>query len=146
MPSKQRPISTSDSPRPRNRKPVAGPTPAVGHDPNVSHIAPGLRALAVPVRELSLIVGNPRSHPAKSLEAIKAALVEYGQVETILVNRRKQPWEVIHGNGRLQAALDLGWNYVAANIIDVDDAAAKAFIQVRKPPRGLRMSRRNQPN
>jgi DNA modification methylase len=73
------------------------------------------------------MVGNPRIHPAKNLEAIKAALLEYGQVETILVNRRKQPWEVIHGNGRLQAALDLGWSYVAANIVDVDDATAKAM-------------------
>jgi ParB-like chromosome segregation protein Spo0J len=83
--------------------------------------------LAVPVAELSLMVGNPRSHPAKNLEAIKAALVAYGQVETILVNRRKQPWEVIHGNGRLQAALELGWTHVAANIVAVDDATAKAM-------------------
>jgi hypothetical protein len=29
-------------------------------------------------------------------QAIKAALAEYGQVETVLVNRRKRPWEVIH--------------------------------------------------
>jgi DNA modification methylase len=76
------------------------------------------------------MVGNPRSHPTKNLEAIKAALVEYGQVETILVNRRKHPWEVIHGNGRLQGALDLGWKYVAANIVDVDDATAKAMAVV----------------
>jgi DNA modification methylase len=86
--------------------------------------------LAVPVAELSLMVGNPRSHPAKNLEAIQAALQEYGQVETILVNRRKQPWEVIHGNGRLQAALELGWTHVAANIVDVDEATAKAMAVV----------------
>src|SRR5206468_4752978 len=125
-----RPIKKSDSSSSRNRKPVAEATPAVDHDPNLSHIAPGLRGLAVPVKELSLMVGNPRAHPAKNLEAIKAALVEYGQVETILVNRRKQLWEVIHGNGRLQAALDLGWTHVAANIVDVDDATAKAMAVV----------------
>jgi hypothetical protein len=34
---------------------------------------------------------------------------------------------VIHGNGRLQAALELGWTHVAANIVDVDDATAKAM-------------------
>lgn len=106
------------------------PTPALRSEPDLSHIAPGLRALAVPVAELTLMVGNPRSHPAKNLEAIKAALVEYGQVETILVNRRKQPWEVIHGNGRLQAARELGWTHVAANIVDVDDATAKAMTVV----------------
>jgi hypothetical protein len=76
------------------------------------------------------LVGNPRSHPTKNLEAIKAALVEYGQVETILVNRRRQPWEVIHGNGRLQDALELGWTHVAAHIIDVDEATAKAMAVV----------------
>jgi DNA modification methylase len=99
-------------------------------EPDLSHIAPGLRHLAVPVGQLSLMVGNPRSHPTKNLEAIKAALVEYGQVETILVNRRRQPWEVIHGNGRLQEALELGWTHVAAHIIDVDDATAKAMAVV----------------
>jgi DNA modification methylase len=103
------------------------PAPAPSNEPDRSHIAPGLRSLAVRVAELTLMVGNPRAHPAKNLEAIKAALQEYGQVETILVNRRKQPWEVIHGNGRLQAALELGWTHVAANIVDVDDATAKAM-------------------
>ncbi len=77
--------------------------------------------------ELALMVGNPRAHPVENLEAIKAALREFGQVETILVNSRKKPWEVIHGNGRLQAALELGWTHVAANIIDVDDNTAKAM-------------------
>ncbi len=74
----QGPIDTSGSSRPRKRKPVAAAVPAAGQEPHPSYIAPGLRALAVPVAELSLMVGNPRSHPAKNLEAIKAALVEYG--------------------------------------------------------------------
>jgi hypothetical protein len=51
-------------------------------------------------------------------------------VETILVDRCKKPWEVIHGNGRLQAALDLGWTTIAANIVDVDDATPKAMAVV----------------
>jgi DNA modification methylase len=130
MSIRETPINTSPDSSPGSPKPVALAAPAAGHEPNLSHIAPGLRALAVPVAQLALMVGNPRSHPAKNLKAIKAALVEYGQVETILVNRRKQPWEVIHGNGRLQAALELGWNYVAANIVDVDDATAKAMAVV----------------
>jgi DNA modification methylase len=96
--------------------------------PDLSHISPGLRHLAVPVAQLSLMVGNPRSHPARNLEAIKTALVEYGQVETILVNRRKR--EVVHGNGRLQAALELGWTHVAVHVIDVDEATARAMAVV----------------
>jgi hypothetical protein len=127
MPVNQRPIDTAGGSRPRTRKAVAAPAQTTKYEPDLSHIALGLRSLAVPVAELTLMVGNPRSHPAKNLAAIKAALAEYGQVETILVNRRKQPWEVIHGNGRLQAALELGWTHVAANIVDVDDATAKAM-------------------
>jgi hypothetical protein len=118
------PINTSGGSK---RKPINAAPPAADQEVNLSNIALGLRALAVPVAELSLMVGNPRLHPVKNVAAIKAALVEYGQVETILVNRRKQPWEVIHGNGRLQAALELRWTHVAANIVDVDDATAKAM-------------------
>jgi hypothetical protein len=85
------PINTSGESRSRKGKLIASPAQATSHEPDLSHIAPGLRQLAVPVAELALMVGNPRSHPAKNREAIKAALVEYGQVETILVNRRQQP-------------------------------------------------------
>ena len=80
MPKVQRPISASARSRPGKRRPVA---PAVSREPNLSHIAPGLRSLAVRVAELSLMVGNPRAHPVKNLEAIQAALLEYGQVETV---------------------------------------------------------------
>ncbi len=130
MPNTPQPSTTSGSSSPQNRKQDTAAKQLACREPDLSHIAPGLRALAVPVAELSLMVGNPRTHPAKNLEAIKAALLEYGQVETILVNRRKQPWEVIHGNGRLQAAMELAWTHVAANIVDVDDATAKAMAVV----------------
>ena len=46
---------------------------------------------------------------------------------TIAMDDHWIAWEVIHGNGGLQAALDLGWTHVAANIVDVDDATAKAI-------------------
>jgi DNA modification methylase len=126
MPSKQ---TENDAARSRSRlnKPIATSALTADQNTDLSHIAPGLRPLAMPVAQLTLMVGNPRLHPVKNLEAIKASLMEYGQLETILVNRRRQPWEVIHGNGRLQAALDLGWKYIAANIVDVDDATAKAM-------------------
>src|SRR5262249_6981878 len=86
------------APTQKRSLPTNGKTPSAQKTcgPALSHIARGLRSLAVPVSELAQMVGNPRSHPAENLEAIKAALQEYGQVETILVNRRKRPWEVIH--------------------------------------------------
>ncbi len=75
----QSPINTSVGSKPRQRKTVTTPTRVTNHESDLSHIAPGLRPLAMPVAELRLMVGNPRSHPAKNLEAIKAALVEYGR-------------------------------------------------------------------
>ncbi len=125
MPIIERPIDPARDSRPRKRKPVATAAQAMSHEPDLSHIAPELRHLAVPVAALTLMVRNPRRHPAKNLEAITAALIKFGQLETILVNRRTG--EVIHGNGRLQAALELGWTHVAVNIVDVDDATAKAM-------------------
>jgi DNA modification methylase len=130
MPVKPKSSNTIGRSRSRKEKPVAAAGQTTIHESKLCHIAPGLRPLAVPVSDLTLMVGNPRSHPAENLEAIKAALVEYGQVETILVNRRKHPWEVVHGNGRLQAALELGWTHVAVNIVDIDDATAKAMTMV----------------
>jgi DNA modification methylase len=123
-------VNTSDGSYSRKPRRVAASGQATSHEPDLSHIAPGLRPLAVRIAELTPMLGNPRLHPVKNLDAIKAALLEYGQVEPILVNRRKQPWEVVHGNGRLEAGLELGWEYMAATIIDVDEVTAKAMTMV----------------
>jgi ParB-like chromosome segregation protein Spo0J len=63
----------------------------------------------VPVSELTFMIGNPRTHDAANLTAIKGSLAQFGQLEPLVVNRRPQPPVVLGGNGRLQAALELGW-------------------------------------
>src|SRR5438309_1119514 len=73
--------------------------------PDLSHIAEGLRSLAVPITELTFMVGNPRKHDDANLAAIQGSLAQFGQLEPLVVNRRPNPPVVIGGNGRLQAAL-----------------------------------------
>jgi DNA modification methylase len=96
-------------------------------NPNLSHIAETLRPLAVPVSELTFMIGNPRTHAAANLTAIKGSLAQFGQLEPLVVNRRPQPPVVLGGNGRLQAALDLGWKYLAVSYVDVDEPTAHAI-------------------
>src|SRR5260370_36785305 len=73
----QKPSCASGSSRRRREKPDGAVEDAACQQPNLSHIAPGLRPLAVPVAELSLMVGHPRSYPTQNLEDIEDALVAY---------------------------------------------------------------------
>jgi hypothetical protein len=70
--------------------------------PDLSHIAAGLRGLAVPCDSLTLDPANARRHPAKNLEAVRASLRVYGQRKPLVVNRRTSAVEA--GNGTLEAA------------------------------------------
>ena len=96
-------------------------------NPDLSHIAEALRPLAVPVSELTFMIGNPRTHDAANLTAIKGSLAQFGQLEPLVVNRRPQPPVVLGGNGRLQAALELGWTYLAVCYVNVDEPTAHAI-------------------
>ena len=96
-------------------------------NPDLSHIAEALRPLAVPVSELTFMIGNPRTHDAANLTAIKGSLAQFGQLEPLVVNRRPRPPVVLGGNGRLQAALELGWKYLAVCYVDVDEPTAHAI-------------------
>lgn len=89
---------------------------------DTSHIAEGLRHLATPEDTLIIDPENSREHNPANLAAIRESLLELGQDQVIVyreVNR-----VVIKGNGRLQAARDLGWDCVAAIGVDEDEARA----------------------
>src|SRR5260370_36136985 len=58
------------------------------------------------------------------MEAIKKSLAEFGQDNPLVV--QKQGMIVGKGNGRLQAALRLGWEWIAAFVVDEDDVRAVA--------------------
>lgn len=89
------------------------------------HIAPGLLPLAVPVSQLVLDPRNARKHDERNLDAIKDSLARFGQRLPLVV--QKQGMVVRAGNGRLRAALALGWDSIAAVVVDESDAEAAAF-------------------
>ena len=91
---------------------------------DLSHIAEGLRGLAVEVDSLHADPANARKGHA--VERIAASLRQYGQRKPIVVNRL-QGNKVEAGNGTLSAARLLGWSHVAAVFVEDDAATATGF-------------------
>lgn len=117
-------------PRRKAASPAAPPDQASPIGDDLSYITPSLRPLAVPISDVAFMLGNPLLHPEDQLEDLRASLREFGQVEPLVVNRRPSPPVVIGGNGRLQAALSLGWSHVAVAFVDLSDARANALAVV----------------
>ncbi len=90
-----------------------------------THIAEPLRGLAIDIDELHADPANARRHDVKNIAAIKASLAKFGQRSPVVVQR--QGMTVRAGNGRLEAARELGWTHIAALVIDEDDVTATAF-------------------
>lgn len=85
-------------------------------------ITPSLRPLAVPVASLALLPGNPRRG---DVDAVAGSLARFGQRKPIVV--RASDRVIIAGNHTFQAAQRLGWEEIAAVLVDDDDATAQAY-------------------
>jgi hypothetical protein len=90
-----------------------------------AHIAEPLRKLAVPISELHPDPSNARRHGQRNLDAIQASLAAFGQRKPLVVQR--EGMIVRAGNGTLAAAQALGWDHIAAVVIDEDSAQAVQF-------------------
>lgn len=88
-------------------------------------IAPQLTGLAVSLASLTLDPNNARVHPETSIEVIKKSLSTFGQMKPIVV--RKSSRIVVAGNGTVQAARELGWTKIAANVVDLTDVEAISY-------------------
>ena len=88
-------------------------------------IAEQIQHLALPIADLSVDGDNARVHGSKNLDAIKESLTRFGQRVPLVV--QKDGMVVRAGNGRLVAAMELGWEEIAAVVVDDDDAEAMAF-------------------
>jgi site-specific DNA-methyltransferase (adenine-specific) len=84
-------------------------------------IVEGLVPLAVPMKELKLMPGNPRRG---NVDAVAKSLEMFGQRKPIVALK---DGTVIAGNHTLQAAAKLKWDRIAVVWVDDDDATAKAF-------------------
>lgn len=70
----------------------------------------------VPLGALHPDPANARSHGERNLEAIKASLARFGQVEPLVI--QKSTGRVIGGHGRLESMRALGW--IEADIVEVE--------------------------
>lgn len=82
----------------------------------------------VATKELAFFHKNPRHG---DIDTIAESLKVNGQYRAIVVNRGThtgRPMEVLAGNHTLKAALKLGWDTIAAHIIDIDDQQAARIV------------------
>lgn len=101
--------------RKRRRAPAAS-------EPN--RIASDLTSLRRPIGSVRRHPQNPRRHP--HLEQLKASIDRWGQLRPVLVQR--STGYIVAGNGTHQAIEELGWTEVAANLEDLTDAEASAYL------------------
>lgn len=92
------------------------------------YIAEQLRPLAIPVESLNYDPENKRVHDPKNMQAVKASFARFGQRLPIVV--QQQGMVVKAGNARLKAAKEMGWNEIAAVVVDESDVEATAFALV----------------
>lgn len=91
---------------------------------DLSHIAEGLRLLAVPIDELHADPKNART--GHDVAKIASSLAQYGQRRPLVVNRL-QDNKIEAGNGTWQAAKQLGWSHIAVVFVDDDPATAAGY-------------------
>jgi DNA modification methylase len=93
--------------------------------PDLKHIAEPLRRLAIPCSSIHFDPANARLHSDENIAAIMKSLTQFGQDQPLVVQKRGMI--VRKGNGRLLAAKRLGWEWIAALVVDEDDVAAAAW-------------------
>ena len=84
-----------------------------------------LASLEQPIADLNLDQANARIHSRKNIDAVKASLARFGQRQPLVV--QKEGMVVRAGNCRLIAAKELGWQTIAAVIVDESSVDATAY-------------------
>lgn len=92
---------------------------------DLSHIAEGLRPLAVALDSLQLDPKNARKHSPENIASIEASLRKFGQMRAAVVNR--STGVILVGNGMTIAARNLGWTHLAVLYGDFDPATATGY-------------------
>jgi len=94
-------------------------------EPDLSHILPDLRPLAVRLDTLVPDVDNPRAHGPKDVAILKESFKLFGQRSALVV---RQGTNVIQaGHGRRLAAMELGWTHIAVVHSDDDDTTSRHY-------------------
>ncbi len=93
----------------------------------LDYIAPELRSIAVPLKDLTPDPKNVRKHGDRNMEAITASLRRFGVRQPIVVQKSGADLIVRAGNGRMAAALHLGWTHLPAVVFEENDTDAVAY-------------------
>ena len=115
--------STATTTRGRARRPSRGYRAAGTPGSSAERIAPELAALVVPIASLTFHPRNPRQG---NLEAITESLRRFGQLRPVVVQQSSM-W-IVAGNHLVRAARALGWQHLAATVVELDDATASAYL------------------
>jgi len=86
-------------------------------------IAPALRDLRIPIDSVGPFPGNPRDG---DVGAIAESLRRFGQQKPIVVQESSR--YIVAGNHLWKAAKALGWGEIAANVVDMDQPTAEAYL------------------
>lgn len=86
-------------------------------------IAPALNTLRIPIDSVSAFPGNPRQG---DVGAICESLRRFGQQKPIVVQASTR--YIVAGNHLWKGAKALGWTEVAANVVEMDDREASAYL------------------
>lgn len=92
---------------------------------SLSYIVEQLRPLAVPINDVQPDPKNARTHGAQNMRAIETSLDKFSQRIPIVVNRSTGYIEA--GNGRWEAAHNLGWTHIAVVYVEDDAESATGF-------------------
>jgi len=105
--------------------PAASPSKPSLQAPAAPFRSPRLDITRVPLNALHADPANARQHGDRNLDAIRASLTTFGQVEPLVVHKPTQ--RVIGGNGRLSAMKALGWTHADVVELDVSETQATAL-------------------
>lgn len=95
----------------------------------ISYIVGDLKGLARPIELFELDPDNART--GHDVDGIAASLAKHGQRKPIVANGQGgPPFRITAGNGTWQAAVSLGWEYIAAVVVDetVGEATEYALV------------------
>jgi DNA modification methylase len=85
----------------------------------------GLQIETVAIDSVLPADANPRAHPDANMAAIMMSLVEFGQVEPIIL--QASSGKIIAGHGRLDGMKRLKWTHCKVARVDVNDNEAQAL-------------------
>lgn len=88
------------------------------------YIIPQLREHATSVDDLQVDAANANTHPERNMRAIVDSMREFGQRQVIVA---RENGTVIAGNGRLEAARQMGWSHIACVTVDDDELTAMRY-------------------